>query len=96
VSQVVLKLLNEEVLLQLLAIQELLAERKVSSPLLGLVSLRDQQVIVPLEGLMILAGLGDPTLRYQVFQPAIGGKGQFLKASCHRGGGDRAALKGIL
>jgi hypothetical protein len=34
VSQVELKLLNEEVLLQLLAIQELLAERKVSSPLL--------------------------------------------------------------
>jgi hypothetical protein len=62
VSQVVLKLLNEEVLLQLLAIQELLAERKVSSPLLGLVSLRDQQVIVPLEGLMVLAGLGDPSL----------------------------------
>jgi hypothetical protein len=34
--------MNEEVLLQLLAIQELLAERKVSSPLLGLVSLHDQ------------------------------------------------------
>jgi hypothetical protein len=62
VSQVELKLLNEEVLLQLLAIQELLAERKVSSPLLGLVSLRDQQVIVPLEDLMVLAGLGDPSL----------------------------------
>jgi hypothetical protein len=62
VSQVELKLLNEGVLLQLLAIQELLAERKVSSPLLGLVSLRDQQVIVPLEDLMVLAGLGDPSL----------------------------------
>jgi hypothetical protein len=61
VSQVELKLLNEEVLLQLLAIQELLAERKVRSPLLGLVSLRDQQVIVPLD-LMVLAGLGDPSL----------------------------------
>jgi hypothetical protein len=33
---------------------------------------------------------------YQFLQPAIGGKGQFLKASCHRGGPDRAALKGIL
>jgi hypothetical protein len=62
VSQVELKLLNEEVLLQLLEIQELLAERKVRSPLLGLVSLRDQQVIVPLEDLMVLAGLGDPSL----------------------------------
>jgi hypothetical protein len=62
VSQVELKLLNEGVLLQLLAIQELLAERKVSSPLLGLVSLCDQQVIVPLEDLMVLAGLGDPSL----------------------------------
>jgi hypothetical protein len=61
VSQVELKLLNEEVLLQLLEIQELLAERKVRSPLLGLVSLRDQQVIVPLD-LMVLAGLGDPSL----------------------------------
>jgi hypothetical protein len=26
----------------------------------------------------------------------LGGKGQFLKASCHRGGPDKAALKGIL
>jgi hypothetical protein len=34
----------------------------MDSPLLGLVSLRDQQVIVPLEGLMVLAGLGDPSL----------------------------------
>jgi hypothetical protein len=42
VSQVELKFLNEKVLLQLLAIQELLAEGKVSSPLLGLVSLHDQ------------------------------------------------------
>jgi hypothetical protein len=35
-------------------------------------------------------------LWYQFFQPAIGGKGQFLKASCHWGGLVRAALKGIL
>jgi hypothetical protein len=42
VSQVELKLLNEKVLLRLLATQELLAEREVSSPLLGLVFLRDQ------------------------------------------------------
>jgi hypothetical protein len=33
---------------------------------------------------------------YQFLQPAIGGKGQFLKASCHREGLDKAALKGIL
>jgi hypothetical protein len=34
----------------------------MDSPLLGLVSLRDQQVIVPLEDLRVLAGLGDPSL----------------------------------
>jgi hypothetical protein len=34
----------------------------MDSPLLGLVSLRDQQVIVPLEDLMVLVGLGDPSL----------------------------------
>jgi hypothetical protein len=62
VSQVELKLLNEEVLLQLQAIQDLLAEEEMDSPLLGLVSLRDQQVIVPLEDLMVLVGLGDPSL----------------------------------
>jgi hypothetical protein len=42
VSQVKLKFLNEKVLLQLLVIQELLAEGEVSSPLLGLLSLHDQ------------------------------------------------------
>jgi hypothetical protein len=62
VSQVELKFLNEKVLLQLLAIQELLAEGEVSSPLLGLVSLHDQQVIGPLEDLMVLAELGDSPL----------------------------------
>jgi hypothetical protein len=41
-SQVELKLLNEKVLLRLLATQELLAEGEMSSPLLGLVSLHDQ------------------------------------------------------
>jgi hypothetical protein len=33
---------------------------------------------------------------YQFLQPAIGGRGQFLKASCHNWGPDKAALKGIL
>jgi hypothetical protein len=33
---------------------------------------------------------------YQFLQPTIGGKGQFLKASCHREGLVKAALKGIL
>jgi hypothetical protein len=62
VSEVELKFLNEKVLLKLLAIQEPLAEGKVSSPLLGLVSLHDQQVIVLLEDLTVLAGLGDSSL----------------------------------
>jgi hypothetical protein len=55
-----LKLLCEKALL--LVAQGLLAEEEMDSPLLGLVSLRDQQVIVPLEDLMVLAGLGDPSL----------------------------------
>jgi hypothetical protein len=62
VSQVELKLRNEKVLLRLLATQELLAEGEMSSPLLGLVSLYDQQVIVHLEDLTVLAGLGDSSL----------------------------------
>jgi hypothetical protein len=33
---------------------------------------------------------------YQFLQPAIAGRGQFLKASCHSWGFDKAALKGIL
>jgi hypothetical protein len=33
---------------------------------------------------------------YQFFQPAIGGTGQLLKASCHSWGLDSAALNGIL
>jgi hypothetical protein len=33
---------------------------------------------------------------YQFLQPAIGGRVQFLKASCHSWGFDSDALKGIL
>jgi hypothetical protein len=44
----------------------------------------------------VLALLSASTLLCQFLQPAIGGKGQFLKASCHREGLDKAALKGIL
>jgi hypothetical protein len=45
-----------------LAAQGLLAEGEMDSPLLGLVSLHDQQVIVPLEDLTVLSGLGDSFL----------------------------------
>jgi hypothetical protein len=45
-----------------LAAQGLLAEEEMSSPLLGLVSLHGQQVIVLLEGLTVLTGLGDSSL----------------------------------
>jgi hypothetical protein len=62
VFQVELKLLSEKVLMQLLAIQGLLAEEEMGSPLLGLGSLHDQQVIAPVGDLMILAGLGDSSL----------------------------------
>jgi hypothetical protein len=62
VFQVELKLLSKKVLMQLLATHELLAEEKMGSPLLGLVSLHDQQVIVPLEDLIVLARLGDSSL----------------------------------
>jgi hypothetical protein len=55
-----LKLLCEKALLS--AAQGLLAEEEMGSPLLGLVSLHDQQVIVPLEDLMFLAELGDSSL----------------------------------
>jgi hypothetical protein len=60
VFQARLKLLCEKALL--LAAQGLLAEEEMDSPLLGLVSLHDQQVIVPLEDLTVLAGLGDSSL----------------------------------
>jgi hypothetical protein len=49
-----------------------------------------------LSQLMVLALLSASILLYQFLQPAIGGKGQFLKASCHRGDPHKAALKGIL
>jgi hypothetical protein len=49
-----------------------------------------------LSELLVLALLSASIRLYQFLQPAIGGKGQFLKASRHRGGHDKAALKGIL
>jgi hypothetical protein len=58
VLQVELRLLSEKVL----ATQRLLAEEEMGSPLLGFVSLHDQQVIAPVGNLMILAGLGDSSL----------------------------------
>jgi hypothetical protein len=60
VFQARLKLLCEKALL--LAAQGLLAEEEMASPQLGLVSLHDQQVIVPLEDSTVLAGLGDSSL----------------------------------
>jgi hypothetical protein len=62
VFQVELKLLSEKMLMQLLATHGLLSEEEMGPPLLGLVSLHDQQVIVPLEDLMVLAGSGDSSL----------------------------------
>jgi hypothetical protein len=59
VFQARLKLLCEKALF--LAAQGLLAE-EMGSPLLGLVSLHDQQVIAPLEDSTVLAGLGDSSL----------------------------------
>jgi hypothetical protein len=49
-----------------------------------------------LSQLLVLALLSASILLYQFLQPVIGGKGQFLKASCHRRGPNKAALKGIL
>jgi hypothetical protein len=46
VFQTELKLLCEKALLQLLATQELLAEEEMGSPLLGLMSLHDQQGVI--------------------------------------------------
>jgi hypothetical protein len=48
--------------MQSLVTHGLLAEEELGLPLLGLLSLHDQQVIVPLEDLMALAGLGDSSL----------------------------------
>jgi hypothetical protein len=81
-----------------------------SSSLVRLVSLSEQgvfeslmkmkslfgQVVQPLVGLYV-EEQGYPQDDLSVFlQPTIGGKGQFLKASCHREGLVKAALKGIL
>jgi hypothetical protein len=49
-----------------------------------------------LSQLLVFALLSSSILLYQFLQPAIGGRGQFLKASCHAWGLDKAALKGIL
>jgi hypothetical protein len=62
VLQVELKLPSWEVLMQLLVARGLLADEESGLPLLGLLSLHDQQVIVPLEDLMAPAGLGDSSL----------------------------------
>jgi hypothetical protein len=48
--------------MQSLVTHGLLAEEEVDPHLLGLVFLHDQQVIVPLEDLTALAGLGDSSL----------------------------------
>jgi hypothetical protein len=48
--------------MQSLVIHGLLAEEELDPPLLGLESLHDQQVIVPLEDLMALAESGDSSL----------------------------------
>jgi hypothetical protein len=56
------KLPSWKVLMQLLVVHGLLADEKSDPPLLGLESLRDQQVIVPLEDLMAPAVLGDSSL----------------------------------
>jgi hypothetical protein len=71
VFQARLKLLCEKALL--LAAQGLLAEEKMGSPLLRLVFLLDQQVIVPLEDLMVLVELGDSSLKNSLLlQKGIG------------------------
>jgi hypothetical protein len=62
VLQVKLKLPRQKVLMQSLVTHGLLAEGELDPPLLGLVSLHDQQVIVPLEDLTAPAGLGDSSL----------------------------------
>jgi hypothetical protein len=49
-----------------------------------------------LSQLLVLTLSSSSILLYQFLQHAIGGRGQFLKASCHSWGFDKAALKGIL
>jgi hypothetical protein len=48
--------------MQPLVARGLLADEELGLPLLGLLPLRDQQVIVPLEDLMAPARLGDSSL----------------------------------
>jgi hypothetical protein len=60
--QVKMKLPSQKVLMQSLVTHGLLAERELDPPLLVLVSLHDQQVIVPVEDLMAPAGSGDSSL----------------------------------
>jgi hypothetical protein len=62
VLQVELKLPSWKVLMQLLVVHGLQADEESGLPLLGLESLHDQRVIVPLEDLMAPAGLGDSSL----------------------------------
>jgi hypothetical protein len=49
-----------------------------------------------LSQLFVLGLSSSSILLYQFLQPAIGGRGQFLKASCHSWGFDSDVLKGIL
>jgi hypothetical protein len=49
-----------------------------------------------LSQLLVLGLSSSSILLYQFLQPAIGGKGQFLKLSCHSWGLDSDVLKGIL
>jgi hypothetical protein len=65
--QAKLKLLCERALMQFLAIQELLAEEEMGSPLLGLMFLPGQWVIEPLEDLMAPVGCGNSFLASLVF-----------------------------
>jgi hypothetical protein len=65
--QAKLKLLCERAPMQFLAIQELLAEEEMGSPLLGLMFLPGQWVIEPLEDLMAPVGWGNSFLASLVF-----------------------------
>jgi hypothetical protein len=60
--QVKLKPPSQKVLMQSLVTYGFLAEGDLDPPLLGLVSLHDQQVIVPVEDLMAPARSGDSSL----------------------------------
>jgi hypothetical protein len=62
VFRVRLKRPSWEVLMRLLVARGLLADEKWGLPLLGLLSLHDQQVIAPLEDLVAPADLGDSSL----------------------------------